>query len=310
MSLAGTQNPRAEALQVPAAELPRQTWTVEAVLALFELPFNDLLYRAHTVHRQHFDANTVQLSTLLSIKTGGCPEDCAYCPQSARYRTGVEAQRAAAARSGAHGGAPCEGGGCDALLHGRGLARTEGSRARAGAGDGEGREGARAGNLRHARHAARRPGREAQAIRPRLLQPQSGHRARVLRRHHHHPRLRRSPRHAGAQSARPASTSAAAASSAWGNRALSAQAWLRNSPISTLTPSPCPSTTWFRSRARPCTVWIRWILSSSCAPSRPRVSLCRAPTCGCPRGARRCRRPSRRCASSPAPTRSSTATSC
>ena len=114
MSLAQTQDPRAEALQVPAAEPARQGWTVEAVLALFELPFNDLLHRAHTVHRQHFDANTVQLSTLLSIKTGGCPEDCAYCPQSARYRTGVEAQRAAAARSGAHGGAPCEGCGRDA----------------------------------------------------------------------------------------------------------------------------------------------------------------------------------------------------
>jgi len=53
------------------------------------LPFNDLLYRAQTVHRQHFDANTVQLSTLLSIKTGGCPEDCGYCPQAARYHTGV-----------------------------------------------------------------------------------------------------------------------------------------------------------------------------------------------------------------------------
>lgn len=65
-------------------------WTREAVTALYELPFNDLLYRAQTIHRQHFDANGVQLSTLLSIKTGGCPEDCAYCPQSARYQTGVE----------------------------------------------------------------------------------------------------------------------------------------------------------------------------------------------------------------------------
>jgi biotin synthase len=91
MSLVETQYLRTEALQAPAAEPARQGWTVEAVLALFELPFNDLLHRAHTVHRQHFDANTVQLSTLLSIKTGGCPEDCAYCPQSARYRTGVEA---------------------------------------------------------------------------------------------------------------------------------------------------------------------------------------------------------------------------
>jgi biotin synthase len=67
-------------------------WTRATVEALFELPFNDLLHRAQTVHRLHFDANAVQLSTLLSIKTGGCPEDCAYCPQSARYQTGVENQ--------------------------------------------------------------------------------------------------------------------------------------------------------------------------------------------------------------------------
>jgi biotin synthase len=65
-------------------------WTRAAVEALYDLPFNDLLHRAQSVHRAHFDANAVQLSTLLSIKTGGCPEDCAYCPQSARYRTGVE----------------------------------------------------------------------------------------------------------------------------------------------------------------------------------------------------------------------------
>jgi biotin synthase len=63
---------------------------VEDVEALFESPFNDLVYRAHVVHREHFDPNAVQLSTLLSVKTGGCPEDCAYCPQAARYRTGVE----------------------------------------------------------------------------------------------------------------------------------------------------------------------------------------------------------------------------
>ena len=61
-------------------------------LALYALPFNDLLHQAHTVHRRHFDANRVQRSALLSIKTGGCPEDCAYCPQAARYHTGVEAQ--------------------------------------------------------------------------------------------------------------------------------------------------------------------------------------------------------------------------
>ena len=59
-------------------------------LALYALPLNDLLFEAHTVHRAHFDPNRVQRSTLLSIKTGGCPEDCGYCPQAARYHTGVE----------------------------------------------------------------------------------------------------------------------------------------------------------------------------------------------------------------------------
>ncbi|GAB3627723.1 Biotin synthase [Pandoraea terrae] len=68
-------------------------WRTEDIDALFALPFNDLIHRAQQVHRAHFDANAVQLSTLLSIKTGGCPEDCAYCPQSARYDTGVEAEK-------------------------------------------------------------------------------------------------------------------------------------------------------------------------------------------------------------------------
>ena len=67
--------------------------TREAVAALFELPFNELLFQAATVHRQHFDPNAVQLSQLLSIKTGACPEDCAYCPQSARYKTGLKRER-------------------------------------------------------------------------------------------------------------------------------------------------------------------------------------------------------------------------
>ena len=71
-----------------AADTPR--WSVDAVAALFELPFNDLLFRAQAVHREHHDPQAVQLSTLLSIKTGGCPEDCGYCPQAARYHTGVD----------------------------------------------------------------------------------------------------------------------------------------------------------------------------------------------------------------------------
>jgi biotin synthase len=69
------------------------TWTPERVLALFELPFNDLLFRAQQVHREHHDANAVQLSTLLSIKTGGCAEDCGYCPQSAHHDTGLKASK-------------------------------------------------------------------------------------------------------------------------------------------------------------------------------------------------------------------------
>jgi biotin synthase len=67
-------------------------WTIPRVRALLDLPFADLIFQAQTVHRQHHDANAVQRSTLISVKTGGCPEDCAYCPQAARYHTGVENQ--------------------------------------------------------------------------------------------------------------------------------------------------------------------------------------------------------------------------
>lgn len=71
----------------------RHDWTVPEIRALFKLPFNDLLFQAQTVHRQHFNPNQVQVSTLLSIKTGACPKDCKYCPQSARYDTGLEKER-------------------------------------------------------------------------------------------------------------------------------------------------------------------------------------------------------------------------
>src|SRR5690606_23228903 len=71
----------------------RHDWTRQQVLDLFALPFNDLLFRAQSVHRQYFDPNQVQLSTLLSIKTGSCPEDCKYCPQSASYDTGLEKEK-------------------------------------------------------------------------------------------------------------------------------------------------------------------------------------------------------------------------
>ncbi len=71
----------------------RHDWTREEVRALFGLPFPDLMFQAQTVHRRHFDPHEVQISTLLSIKTGGCPEDCAYCPQSASYETGLAAEK-------------------------------------------------------------------------------------------------------------------------------------------------------------------------------------------------------------------------
>ncbi len=78
---------------VPAAASLRHDWRREELLALFELPLPELLFRAAAVHRQHFDPAQVQVSTLLSVKTGGCPEDCAYCPQAQRYDTGVAAQK-------------------------------------------------------------------------------------------------------------------------------------------------------------------------------------------------------------------------
>ena len=78
---------------VVASGLPRNDWTREEVRALFALPFPELIFRAAQVHRDNFDPSEVQISTLLSIKTGGCPEDCAYCPQSAKFETGVKAEK-------------------------------------------------------------------------------------------------------------------------------------------------------------------------------------------------------------------------
>ena len=83
----------AAAKKVAAAAAAYEVWPVADVAALFALPFNDLLWRAQQVHREQFDANEVELATLLSIKTGGCPEDCSYCPQAARYDTGVTTQK-------------------------------------------------------------------------------------------------------------------------------------------------------------------------------------------------------------------------
>jgi biotin synthase len=88
MSLAET--PKSSALSLGYI---RHDWTGAEVSALFRLPFPDLMFEAARIHRLHFDPAEVQISTLLSIKTGGCPEDCAYCPQSAQYSTGVKAEK-------------------------------------------------------------------------------------------------------------------------------------------------------------------------------------------------------------------------
>jgi biotin synthase len=82
-----------QASPLPAYGLARHDWTREEVRALFALPFPELMFHAARVHRENFDPAEVQISTLLSIKTGGCPEDCAYCPQSAKFDTGVKAEK-------------------------------------------------------------------------------------------------------------------------------------------------------------------------------------------------------------------------
>ena len=79
--------------KVASGSFKKERLSLAQIQALFDLPFNDLLFQAQTVHRQHFNASEVQLSTLLSIKTGGCPEDCSYCPQSVHHASGVEASK-------------------------------------------------------------------------------------------------------------------------------------------------------------------------------------------------------------------------
>ncbi len=92
----GSGRPKMNEINVSTSEKDRDIrhdWTAEQALELFALPFADLIHRAQTLHRRYFDPNTVQMASLLSVKTGGCPEDCAYCPQAAQYDTGVDAAK-------------------------------------------------------------------------------------------------------------------------------------------------------------------------------------------------------------------------
>ena len=89
MTLATYVNDDASRLEGP----PAKTWNQAEALSIYEMPFNDLLFKAQTLHREHFDSNKVQLSRLLSVKTGGCPEDCGYCSQSAHHNSGLAASK-------------------------------------------------------------------------------------------------------------------------------------------------------------------------------------------------------------------------
>jgi len=90
--LLGVYNASIVDKQYLSMQIIRQDWSRDEIAALFDLPFNDLIFQAQQAHREYFDPNAVQVSTLLSIKTGACPEDCSYCPQSARYNTGLKAE--------------------------------------------------------------------------------------------------------------------------------------------------------------------------------------------------------------------------
>ncbi|STR46294.1 biotin synthase [Klebsiella oxytoca] len=103
-------------------------WTMSQVTELFNKPFLDLLFEAQQVHRQHFDPRQVQVSTLLSIKTGACPEDCKYCPQSARYKTGLESERLMEVEQVLESARQAKTSRFNPLLYGRGVEEPERSR--------------------------------------------------------------------------------------------------------------------------------------------------------------------------------------
>ncbi len=93
MTASSTLEPASHTTHAPAPATATRPWSTQQALALFARPFNDLLFEAHQTHRAHFDVNAVQVSTLLSIKTGACPEDCSYCAQSSKYDTGLIRER-------------------------------------------------------------------------------------------------------------------------------------------------------------------------------------------------------------------------
>ena len=133
----------------PRTEIPRSDWTKGEIAALFALPFPELMFRAQGVHRAHFDPTQVQISTLLSIKTGGCPEDCGYCTQSVHNETGLKATKLMEVDAVLAEARAAKAGGALALLHGGCLAFAQGQGPGCGLRHGRRRQGAGHGNLRH-----------------------------------------------------------------------------------------------------------------------------------------------------------------
>ena len=160
----------------------RHDWGRHEIEALFALPFGDLLFQAQTVHRRHFDPNKVQVSRLLSIKTGGCPEDCAYCPQSVHHETGVAADKLMDAASVLAEAGRAKAEGASRFCMGAAWRNPQGPRHRDPGRNHRRRARHGSRNLHDARHADRRPGPAAGRCRARLLQPQHRHLAGVLRR--------------------------------------------------------------------------------------------------------------------------------
>ncbi len=138
----------------------RKDWTVAEASALYALPFNDLLFKAQTIHRANFDPNRVQMSRLLSIKTGGCPEDCAYCSQSAHHESGLTASKLMEVERVIAEARKARDAGATRYCMGAAWRNPKPRDMEAVVAMVEGRQGARHGNVHDARHARSRDSRE------------------------------------------------------------------------------------------------------------------------------------------------------
>ena len=265
----------------------RNDWTREEVRALFALPFPELMFRAQSVHRANFDPRAVQISTLLSIKTGGCPEDCAYCPQSSSYATGVRAEKLMS---------------LDAVLDEARAARAAGaSRFCMGAAWRSPKdrdveqvcamvEGVKALGLESCVTLGMLTDGQARRLKDAgldLLQSQSRYVAGVLRRDHHHAHLSGPPRDARARARTPASHVCCGGIVGMGES--------REDRVGMIAVAGEPagaSRIGADQHAGPRRRHAaggrrrRSIRSNSCAPSRSRASPCRARWCGSPPAAR------------------------